>query len=75
MLLRVNMASAKYWRNVLMPVIEGYHHLSIPKFFRGDAAFAIPALYHVLEKEGSRYAVRIKSIAVLEREVEHRLTL
>ena len=67
-------ASAKYWRRVLLPVIERYRHLDIPKFFRGDAAFANPALYRVLEKEGYRYAIRIKSNAVLEREIEHLLT-
>ena len=43
-------------------------------FFRGDAAFANPALYRLLEKEGYRYAIRIKSNAVLEREIEHLLT-
>ena len=74
MLRRGNKASAKYWRKVLLPVIERYRHLSIPKFFRGDAAFAIPALYRVLEKEGYRYTIRIKSNAVLEREIEHLLT-
>lgn len=51
MLRRGNKASAKYWRRVLMPVIERYRGCHIPKFFRGDAAFAIPALYRVLEKE------------------------
>ena len=44
MLRRGNNASAKYWRRVLLPVIERHRHLSIPKFFRGDAAFANPAL-------------------------------
>jgi hypothetical protein len=28
---------------VLLPVIARYRHWKIPKFFRGDAAFAIPA--------------------------------
>jgi hypothetical protein len=49
-------------------------HLDIPKFFRGDAAFANPALYHELEKEGYHYAIRLKANAVLEREIEHLLT-
>ena len=74
MLRRGNKASAKYWRKVLLPVIERYRHYDIPKFFRGDAAFANPALYRLLEKEGYRYAIRIKSNAVLEREIEHLLT-
>jgi hypothetical protein len=74
MLRRGNHASAKFWRRVLLPVIERYRHLDIPKFFRGDAAFANPALYRVLEKEGFRYAIRLKANAVLEREIEHLLT-
>ncbi len=74
MLRRGNHASAKDWRRVLLPVIERYRHLSIPKFFRGDAAFANPALYRLLEEEGYRYAIRLKANAVLEREIEHLLT-
>jgi hypothetical protein len=74
MLRRGNHASAKFWRRVLLPVIERYRHLSIPKFFRGDAAFANPALYRLLEEAGYRYAIRLKANAVLEREIEHLLT-
>ena len=74
MLRRGNKASAKYWRKVLLPVIERYRRYDIPKFFRGDAAFANPALYRLLEKEGYQFAIRIKSNAVLEREIEHLLT-
>ena len=74
MLRRGNNASAKFWRRVLLPVIQRYRHLDIPKFFRGDAAFANPALYRLLEKEGYRYAIRLKANAVLEREIEHLLT-
>ena len=71
---RGNHASAKFWRRVLLPVIERYRHLDIPKLFRGDAAFANPALYRVLEEEGYRYVIRLKANAVLEREIEHLLT-
>jgi len=74
MLRRGNHASAKFWRRVLLPVIERYRHCDIPKFFRGDAAFANPALYRLLEEAGYRYAIRIKANAVLEREIEHLLT-
>jgi hypothetical protein len=74
MLRRGNKASAKYWRCVLLLVIERYHRYDIPKFFRDDAAFSNPPLYRLLEKEGCRYAIRIKSNAVLEREIEHLLT-
>ncbi len=74
MLRRGNHASAKFWRRVLLPVIERYRHLDIPKFFRGDAAFANPALYRLLEEEGYRYVIRLKANAVLEREIERLLT-
>ncbi len=74
MLRRGNHHSAKFWRRVLLPAIERYRHLSIPKFFRGDAAFANPALYRVLEKEGYHYAIRLIANAVLEREIKHLLT-
>ncbi len=74
MLRRGNHASAKFWRRVLLPVIDRYRHLDIPKFFRGDAAFANPALYRVLEKEGYLYTIRLKANAVLERAIEHLLT-
>ena len=59
---------------MLLPVIERYRHLDIPKFFRGDAAFALPKLMRLLEDEGYHYAMRIKANAVLEREIEHLLT-
>ncbi len=74
LLRRGNHASAKFWRRVLLPVIARYRHLDIPKFFRGDAAFANPALYRVLEEEGYRYAIRLKANAVLERTIGHLLT-
>jgi hypothetical protein len=70
MLRRGNHASAKFWRRVLLPVIERYRHCEIPKFFRGDAAFANPAMYRLLEEAGYRYAIRLKANAVLEREIE-----
>lgn len=55
-------------------MIERYRRCEIPRFFRGDAAFANPALYRLLEEEGYRYAIRIKANTVLEREIEHLLT-
>src|SRR5262245_55733669 len=71
LLRRGNRASAKFWRRVLLPVIARYRDLAIPKFFRGDAAFAGPKLLRLLEREGFRYAMRIKSNAVLERKIAH----
>jgi len=55
-------------------VIERYRREAILKFFRGDAAFAIPELYERLEAEGYRYAIRLKANAVLERHIQHLLT-
>jgi hypothetical protein len=58
---------------VLLPVIARYRDLDIPKFFRGDAAFAGPKLLRLLEREQFRYAIRIKANAVLERKIAHLL--
>jgi hypothetical protein len=69
-----NVASADDWRSVLEPVIERYRDLDIRRFFRGDAAFAIPELYELLEAEGYRYAIRLKANAILERHISHLLT-
>jgi hypothetical protein len=73
MLRRGNHASAKFWRRVLLPVIERYRGQDIPKYFRGDSAFALPKLLRMLEKEGFRYAIRLKANAVLERKIAHLL--
>jgi hypothetical protein len=43
---------------VLLPVIESDRVLGIPKFFRGDAAFAGPKLLRLLEREGFRHYTR-----------------
>ena len=74
MLRRGHHHSAKFWRRVLLPVIDRYRSDNIPKFFRGDAAFANPALYRLLENEGYQYAIRIPANDVLEREIAHLLT-
>jgi hypothetical protein len=49
MLRHGNVASADDWRAVLLPVIERYREVDVPKYFRGDAAFAIPRLYDLLK--------------------------
>jgi len=73
MLRRGNHPSAKFWRRVLLPVIERYRDRDIPKYFRGESAFALPKLLHLLEKEGFRYAIRLKTNPVLERKIAHLL--
>ncbi len=60
MLRRGNHNSAKFWRRVLLPVIDRYRDRDIPKYFRGDAAFAIPGLYGVLEEESFQYTILIQ---------------
>src|SRR5262245_53121457 len=73
MLRRGNHPSAKFWRRVLLPVIARYRDLKLPKFFRGDAAFASPKLMKLLEAEHYWYAIRLKANAVLERHIVHLL--
>ncbi len=65
-----NVAIADDWRSAL----ERYRDLNAPKFFRTDAAFAIPQLHELLEAEEYRYAIRLKANAVLERHIAHLLT-
>ena len=43
----------------------------MPRFFRGDAAFAMPELYDVLEAEGYESVIRLKANTVLERHIGH----
>jgi hypothetical protein len=54
-------------------VIERYRDRAIPKYFRGDSAFALPKLLRLLEKEGFRYAIRLRVNPVLERKIAHLL--
>ncbi len=55
-------------------MIERDRDRDIPKFFRGDSAFAFPKLFAVLEGNGFRYAIRLKSNPVLDRKIGHGLT-
>ena len=52
---------------MLEPVMKRYREWLIDKFFRGDAGFAFPELYELLEEEFYWYAIRLKSNSVLER--------
>ena len=68
------MASADDWRSVLEPGIERYRSAAVTRrFFRGDAAFAIPDLYDFLEAGGFKYAARLKANAVSQRRIGHLL--
>jgi hypothetical protein len=74
MLRRGNHNSAKFWGRALLPVIERYRDRDIPKGLRGDAAFAIPALYRVLEERRIQYTIRIPANDVLMASISPLLT-
>ena len=61
-----NVHSADDWEDVLKPVMARYADKNILRFFRADAAFALPALYETLEAKGYFYAIRLPSNAVLQ---------
>ena len=48
----VNVHSAHEWRDVLEPVVARYRDRLLRRYFRGDAAFALPGIYEFLEDEG-----------------------
>ena len=69
-----NVHSADDWKALLTPAIARYAERDIMRFFRGDAAFAIPELYETLEAEGYHYAIRLKKNPVLDKKISHRLS-
>jgi hypothetical protein len=69
-----NVHSAEEWRSVLVPVIARYRGRGLGLYFRGDAAFAKPELYELLEAEGYGYTIRLPANAVLQGRIGHLLT-
>jgi len=69
-----NVHSADGWLDVLDPVIARYAKRDIMRFFRADAAYAIPAIYARLEDAGYFYAIRLPTNAVLRSRIAHRMT-
>ena len=69
-----NVHSAKDWRRVLEPIVARYRSRDLPRYLRGDAAFANPEIYEYLESERFGYAIRLPANDVLYREIEHLLT-
>jgi hypothetical protein len=61
-----NVHSADGWREVLEPVVSRYRGRVKRLYFRGDAAFANPEIYELLEAEGMGYAVRLPANRVLQ---------
>ena len=52
-----NVHSADGRENVLKPVLARYADRELMRFFRADAAFAVPDLYKTPEAEGCSYAI------------------
>ena len=69
-----NVHSADAWRSVMEPVVARYRATTTRRYFRGDAAFALPDLYELLEDENYLYAIRLKANANLQQRIAHRLT-
>jgi hypothetical protein len=64
-----NVHSADGWRGVLEPVIARYRHKMKHRHFRGDAAFANPEVYELLEAEGYKYTIRLPANSVLQERI------
>lgn len=69
-----NVHSAEDWDAVLLPEIGRQQKNGKDVVVRADAACAKPELYEALEKRGVKYAIRIPSHEILEREVADLLT-
>ena len=54
--------------------VARYRDRDLHRYFRGDAAFANPAIYEYLEAESYNYAIRLPANDILSREVGHLLT-
>ena len=65
--------SADGWRAMLEPVIARYRGTVKRLYFRGDAAFAIPQIYELLEAEGVGYTMRLPANRVLQERIGHLL--
>ena len=68
-----NVHSADGWEAVLKPVIARYADRHLMRLSRGDAAFAIPELYKILETAGYFYAIRLHANRVLQSRIAHLL--
>jgi hypothetical protein len=73
LLRRGNVHSAEDWRAVLAPVVARYRERRLRRYFRADAAFAMPEIYTFLEAEGFKYAIRLPANRVLQQRISHLL--
>jgi hypothetical protein len=69
-----NVYSSDDWKSVLEPIIVRYRNEKLIRYFRGDAAFANPDIYCLLETEDYFYAIRLKGNNILHGHIEHLLT-
>jgi hypothetical protein len=60
-----NVYSNDDWKSVLEPIIKRYQNKEIARYFRGDAAFANPDIYRLLEAEGYFDAIPLKGNNIL----------
>ena len=68
-----NVHSADGWRAVQEPVIARYRGIVKHLYFRGDAAFANPEIYELLETEGMGYAIRLPANRILQDKIGYLL--
>ena len=68
-----NVHSADGWRAVLEPVIARYRGIVKHLYLRGDAAFANPEVYELLEAEDASYTIRLPANPVLQDKIGHLL--
>ena len=69
-----NVHSADGWKEVLASFIARYKGRDLMRFFRADAAFALPKLYEMLEAEGYFHTIRLKGNNVLQEIADWSLT-
>jgi hypothetical protein len=69
-----NVHSAQHWQAVMEPLVARYQGRNLRRYFRADAAFALPELYEYLEAEGFEYAIRLPANDALFRDIEPLLT-
>jgi hypothetical protein len=74
MLRKGNVHGADDWRTLLEPVVTRYRNAMMNRYFRGDAAFALPEIYEYIKAEHFHYAIRLPSNDVLQREIWHLTT-
>ena len=68
-----NVHSADGWRGVLEPVVARYRSGTLRRYFRADAAFAIPEVYEFLEANGFNYTIRLPANQVLQERIAYLL--